>query len=82
MTAPQTPTGQLLDKWIKEAIVTTTQARRARRKQVRSIEVEAAAMARERLRKEWDRLMAASDWPFDAATFTVEFYKLLADPTP
>ena len=41
-----------------------------------------ARQERERLRKEWDRLMAASDWPFDAATFTVEFYKLLADPTP
>ena len=49
---------------------------------LRAVEAESAAKERRRLLAEWDRLMAASDWPFDAATFTVEFYKLLADPTP
>ena len=49
---------------------------------LRAVEAESAAKERRRLLAEWDRLMAASDWPFDAATFTVEFYKSLADPTP
>ena len=47
---PQTETGRLLDKWIKEAIVTTPEARRARRKQVVAIEAEARQQERERLR--------------------------------
>ena len=77
MTEPQTPTGKLLARAVPS--ITNGVARRARRKQVRAIEVEAAAMERDRLRKEWvANLRAYVKDPI--LVFDID--RMLADPTP